>query len=118
MYYRRITGDDLKRMRLSCNYTTEEMAKVAGVKRATYERWERGETEPKMNQSHALQAHCRMDVAPIFTKYDELKEMFTSYKNIYDSDDKPNQVRASKTKKFLNPDLKEQAANDEPETNI
>ena len=116
MYFRPITGDDLKRMRLSCNYTTQQMAKIAGVKRATYERWERGETEPKMNQSHKLQAYCRMDVAPIFTKYDELKEMFTSYQNIYDTDDKPNQVRASKTKKFLNPNPQEQS-NDEPETN-
>jgi len=117
MYFRPITGDDLKRMRLDCNYTTEEMARIAGVKRATYERWEKGETEPRMNQSYKMQAHCRFNLAPMFDKFDDLKEQFTSYQNIYDTSDKPNQLRASKTKNFLNPDFKEQAANDEPEVN-
>ncbi|WDE01004.1 helix-turn-helix transcriptional regulator [Thalassomonas actiniarum] len=99
--FRPITGADLKRMRLSANRTTEQMAKVAGVSRVTYESWEKGKSEPRMNQSYALQAYCQINLSPIFSRFDELKKEFDRYKMLVD-DKQPNQLRASARKNHLN----------------
>lgn len=104
--FRPTTGDDLRRMRLAANRTTEQMAKVAGVTRVTYEKWEKDESEPRMNQAYAMQVYCRFNLSGIFDRYDELEKEFERYKKIVD-DAKPNARRASANKNHLNQDLQE-----------
>ena len=47
-------GEDLKRLRLKANRTTDQAARVAGVSRATYENWEKGVGKPKGDQTLEL----------------------------------------------------------------
>lgn len=60
-----IKGIDLRCMRLAANKTTLEMAEKVGVKRATYENWEKDIGSPNMNQFLELCEFCDFDVSPI-----------------------------------------------------
>ena len=100
-----ISGEDLRRMRLSVNRTTVEMANKVGVSRITYEKWENGIGQPKMNQCLELFIYCRLDVTPLFKQLAELKNQFSHYKD--QDDDKPNALRSSQKKNHLKESLPE-----------
>jgi len=102
MFLRFITGGDLKRARLSVNRTTEEVAKKVGVTRATVERWEKEESQPKVNQAFEILVYCRVDIQPLLKQLEALKELFSAYRYIYDDINLPNATRASKRKNHLN----------------
>ncbi|WP_281561159.1 helix-turn-helix transcriptional regulator [Thalassomonas sp. RHCl1] len=95
-----MTGDDLRRIRLSVNRSTEEMAKVAGVHRTTYEKWEKGVGFPRGDQLLLLMLYCQFDISQIINGLDALKKEFSQYKD-KDDDYQPNSCRASKKKNHL-----------------
>ncbi len=62
----KITGSDLRRMRLRAGKTTLEMAQYAGVKtRKTYENWEKGISAPNINQFLDMASSCGYDAKKI-----------------------------------------------------
>ncbi len=62
----KITGTDLRSMRLRSGRTTKEMAGFAGVKtRKTYENWEKGISAPNVNQYIAMTEGCGYDFAKL-----------------------------------------------------
>ncbi|MFT5758955.1 MAG: transcriptional regulator with XRE-family HTH domain [Alteromonadaceae bacterium] len=69
-----VTGNDLKRMRLAKNKKTLEMAKVVGVSRVTYENWEKGIGQPKINQFLILGSYCSINFKPLLHQFDFLKQ--------------------------------------------
>lgn len=99
MLVRFITGDDLRRARLSVNRTTTEMAKKLGVSRVTLENWELEISQPKINQALELLIYCHLDIQPLLT---QLAALTTQFKNHQENDiNKPNACRASKRKNHL-----------------
>lgn len=59
----RIKGSHLQAMRQFSDKTTDDMAKIAGVKtRKTYENWEKDVGSPNINQFIALATFCQLDV--------------------------------------------------------
>ncbi|WDE05242.1 helix-turn-helix transcriptional regulator [Thalassomonas viridans] len=97
-----ISGEDLRRMRLSRNLTTAEMAEIIGVSRITYESYESGKTKIELNAGLQLSEHCGIDVSPIKNQVLELKNLFSQYKyKDLDDETKPNSRRASKKKNHL-----------------
>lgn len=97
-----MTGDDLRRIRLSVNRSTEEMAKVAGVHRITYEKWERGVGFPRGDKLLLMMFYCQFDISQIIDGLDSLKKEFSQYKD-QDNDYQPNSCRVSKKKNHLRP---------------
>ncbi|WDE09004.1 helix-turn-helix transcriptional regulator [Thalassomonas viridans] len=97
-----MTGDDLRRIRLSANRSTEEMAKIAGVNRTTYERWERGIGFPRGDKLIMLLLYCKFDISQIIDGVEALKTEFSQYKDL-DHDEQPNSYRISKKKNHLRP---------------
>ncbi|WP_044830997.1 helix-turn-helix transcriptional regulator [Thalassomonas actiniarum] len=71
-----IMGEDLRCIRLSVDKTTREMAKKAGVSRVTYENWETGVGEPRMNQFLDIGHACSLNVAPLFEQISTLRDQF------------------------------------------
>lgn len=71
-----IMGEDLRNMRLSVDKTTKEMARKAGVSRITYENWETGIGEPRMNQFIDIGKACSLNLAPLFEQISLLRDQF------------------------------------------
>jgi DNA-binding XRE family transcriptional regulator len=69
-----ISGDDLKRMRLSANKTTVDIAKVIGVSRITYENWEKDIGQPKINQFLIIGSYCSINLTPLLNQFKILKQ--------------------------------------------
>ncbi|WDE10624.1 helix-turn-helix transcriptional regulator [Thalassomonas haliotis] len=99
MFVRFITGDDLRRARLSVNNSTKEMAKKVGVSRVTLEKWEQGIGQPKVNQALEILVYCHLDIQPLLNQLAALKELFSAYQD--EEINKPNTRRASKKKNHL-----------------
>ncbi|WDE04100.1 helix-turn-helix transcriptional regulator [Thalassomonas viridans] len=95
-----VTGADLKRMRLSRNYTTEEMAEMLGVSRITYERYESGQSRISWNAGLNLTIWCGYDISVFLKQMESLKQEFSQYKDQKD-ETKPNTQRASSKKNHL-----------------
>ncbi|WDD99429.1 helix-turn-helix transcriptional regulator [Thalassomonas actiniarum] len=95
--FRFMTGDDLRRMRLSCNRTTEDMAKKISVSRTTYEKYEAGLEQPTPAHAFALNIYCRVNIIPLFTQLRELINHFNQYKDF--KNDKANTYRMPAEKK-------------------
>ncbi|WDE02547.1 helix-turn-helix transcriptional regulator [Thalassomonas actiniarum] len=91
-----IMGEDLRNMRLSVGKTTKEMAKKAGVSRVTYENWETGVGEPRMNQFLDIGHACSLSLAPLFKQISTLRDQF----NQRDENETPQKVRKRASKKF------------------
>ncbi|WDE05500.1 helix-turn-helix transcriptional regulator [Thalassomonas viridans] len=100
--FRLVSGDDLKRMRLSCNRTTAEMAKKIGVTRQTYEKYESGTSQISLEDGLRLMIYCKIDVGPLLSHFAGLKKLFSQYKEF--DDDQPNRYRASAKKNHLKPE--------------
>ncbi|WDE06682.1 helix-turn-helix transcriptional regulator [Thalassomonas viridans] len=99
MFVRFITGDDLRRARLSVNRSTEEVAKKVGVSRITLENWENEITRPSVNQALEVLVYCHLDIKPLLKQLEALKELFDTCQ---DGDiNKPNARRSSKKKNHL-----------------
>jgi DNA-binding XRE family transcriptional regulator len=79
-----ISGDDLKRMRLSANKTTVNIAKVVGVSRITYENWEKDIGQPKINQFLIIGSYCSINLNPLLNQFKILKQQL---KNIRRNDE-------------------------------
>ncbi|WDE11760.1 helix-turn-helix transcriptional regulator [Thalassomonas haliotis] len=99
--FKLISGDDLKRMRLSCNRTTDEMAKKIGVTRQTYEKYEAGTSQIRLEDGLRLMVYCKIDISPILNHFIGLKKLFSQYKEF--DDEQPNRYRASTKKDHLKP---------------
>ena len=95
-----VTGADLRRMRLSRNYTTAEMAKKIGVSRITYERYESGESRISWNAGLNFCVFCGLDISPFTQQLKELENQFSQYRDL-DDETKPNTRRASTKKNHL-----------------
>lgn len=100
--FRIISGNDLKRMRLSCNRTTANMANRAGVTRQTYEKYEAGTSNIRLEEALVLMIYCKVDINPLTNHFAELKKKFSQYKEQV-HDNKPNSYRASANKDHLKP---------------
>ncbi len=62
----KVTGTDLRAMRLRSGKTTSQMAQYAKVKtRKTYENWEKGMSSPNVNQFLAMAEACGYDVVKL-----------------------------------------------------
>ncbi len=62
----KVSGADLRCMRLRSGKTTAQMASYAGVKtRKTYENWEKGQSIPSINQYIAIAHGCGFDVVKL-----------------------------------------------------
>ncbi|WDE06127.1 helix-turn-helix transcriptional regulator [Thalassomonas viridans] len=97
-------GDDLRRMRLASNRSSEECAKHIGKSRPTLENYESGKTEIGLIDSIKLCAFCGFDVTPFTSQFEHLKDKFAQYKyKDLDDETKPNQRRVSKKKNHLRP---------------
>ena len=107
-----MTGDDLRRIRLSVNRSTEEVARFVGVNRTTYEKWEKGVGFPRGDKLLLIMLYCQFDISQITDGLDALKAQFSQYKDL-DDDNQPNHYRFSKKKNHLRP----VEPGDEPETN-
>ena len=85
-----IQGIDLRCMRLTANKTTQEMAEKVGVKRATYENWEKDIGAPNMNQFIELCEFCNFDMNPIREQFkaaaQKLKNINIFRKRVYKND--------------------------------
>ena len=103
-----VRGADLRRMRLSRNITTAEMAKKLGVTRITYERYESGESRISWNAGLNLSVFCGLDITPFTNQLKELENLFSQYKD-RDDENNPNQLRASSKKNHLRPEEDEHA---------
>ncbi|WDD97877.1 helix-turn-helix domain-containing protein [Thalassomonas actiniarum] len=99
MFVRFITGDDLRRARLSVNFSTKEMARKLGVSRITLENWENEISQPKINQALEFLTYARLNVQPLLQQLEALKELFDSCQD--GDSNKPNLYRASKKKNHL-----------------
>ncbi|MBE1299249.1 MAG: XRE family transcriptional regulator [Alteromonadaceae bacterium] len=62
----KVTGTDLRVMRMHAKKTTMQMAEIAGVKtRKTYENWEKGSCTPNINQFIVMTMACGFDVVKV-----------------------------------------------------
>ncbi|WP_281557932.1 helix-turn-helix transcriptional regulator [Thalassomonas sp. RHCl1] len=93
-----IMGEDLRNMRLSVDKTTKEMAKKAGVSRITYENWECGIGEPRMNQFIDIGHACSLNLAPLFEQISLLREQFKER----DENETHRKVRKRASRRFKN----------------
>ena len=94
---RKPDGDDLRRMRLAANRSTEEMAKKIDKSRVTYEKYESGETKIGHIDALTLCIYCNLDISPFLNQFTELENRFSQYKG-KDDDKKPNSRDSSKKK--------------------
>ena len=101
MFLRFVTGDDLRRARLSVNRSVEDVAKKVGVNRVTLEKWENEETEPKVNQALEVLVYCCVNIQPLLKQLEVLKELFNASRYLCDDINLPNARRFSKRKNHL-----------------
>ncbi|WDE12205.1 helix-turn-helix domain-containing protein [Thalassomonas haliotis] len=99
--FRFMTGDDLRRMRLSCNRTIEDMAKKISVSCITYEKYEAGLEQPKPAHLFALNIYCLLSITPLLKQLRVLITHFNQYKDF--KNDKANTHRISSEQKHHKP---------------
>ncbi|WDE05075.1 helix-turn-helix transcriptional regulator [Thalassomonas viridans] len=100
-----MTGDDLRRMRLYCNRTSEEMAKKISVSLSTYEKYEAGLEQPKASHLLVLNLYCRLSLTPLLIHIRELINYYNPYKDF--KNDKTNSNRISAKQKHHKPEPEE-----------
>ena len=103
--FRFITGDDLRRMRLSCNRSTADMARKIAVSRITYERYETGIEKPEASHVMTLVLYCRISITPLFKQLHGVITHFNQYKDV--KNDKAQIYRRSAEKAHRKPEQEE-----------
>ncbi|AUJ72640.1 MULTISPECIES: helix-turn-helix transcriptional regulator [Pseudoalteromonas] len=67
------TGDDLRRLRMSADKTTQQMADLVGIRRQTYEEYEKGIRKFSFEYFLEWSTYCGMDVNPITDYFMDLR---------------------------------------------
>ena len=68
---KKVTGSDLRAMRMVSGLTTVAMAKAAGVKtRKTYENWEKNMSAPSINQFMAMANACGLSAGEFISNFE------------------------------------------------
>jgi len=73
MRFVNVNGDDLKRIRTSCNKTMTQMGELMSVDRKTIQNWENGVGQPKGNQLFTLMIAAGFDFTAIINQLSLLK---------------------------------------------
>lgn len=72
---KKISGSDLRAMRMVSGLTTVAMARAAGVKtRKTYENWEKSIGCPSVNQFISMAHACGLSAAEFISHYEVNEE--------------------------------------------
>ncbi len=68
---KKITGSDLRAMRMISGLTTSAMARAAGVKtRKTYENWEKNMSSPSVNQFISMAKACGLSAGEFISNFE------------------------------------------------
>lgn len=69
-----VSGNSIREMRKQARITTSEMASYVGIKsRKTYESWEKGNSQPNINQVIAICIAC--NVSPANFIIEQMREL-------------------------------------------
>ncbi|RZG01608.1 XRE family transcriptional regulator [Pseudoalteromonas sp. CO348] len=70
-------GDDLRRMRLAAQKTTQQMADLVGISRQTYENYENGVSRIPWDHFQVWCKYCDIDLSPIIKQFQALRSLIS-----------------------------------------